>query len=184
MAAAIDTLSNKVIANIPIGQTTQALVYVPDAVPHTSVGAMAGREVGAESSAANNLTPLGEAGNTARLRLQAAGTALPTAQASVAVNSVGLLDLVQIAAEGLTPKSKYQVYLADSDHAPFGRLEPLAVLKTNPDGAGIVQAIGPLKTLASSAKTNAGTPSRRFLIITELKDPSQVVLRQSASSGQ
>src|SRR6201987_3002875 len=30
---AIDTLTNKVIANIPIGQTTQALVYVPNAVP-------------------------------------------------------------------------------------------------------------------------------------------------------
>ena len=29
---AIDTVTNKVIANIPIGQTTQALVYVPNAV--------------------------------------------------------------------------------------------------------------------------------------------------------
>lgn len=33
----------------------------------------------------------------------------------------------------------------DFAHAPFGKLAPLAVLKTNPDGAGIVQAIGPLK---------------------------------------
>src|ERR1700747_258204 len=32
MAAAIDTVSNRVIANIPIGQRTQALVYVPHAV--------------------------------------------------------------------------------------------------------------------------------------------------------
>src|SRR5450432_3701572 len=32
-AAAIDTLTNKVIADIPVGQTTQALVYVPNAVP-------------------------------------------------------------------------------------------------------------------------------------------------------
>ena len=31
---AIDTVTNKVIANIPIGQTTQALVYVPNAVPN------------------------------------------------------------------------------------------------------------------------------------------------------
>ena len=35
MATAIDTVSNKAIANIPIGQTTQALVYVPNAVPAT-----------------------------------------------------------------------------------------------------------------------------------------------------
>ncbi len=160
MMAAIDTL----------GQTTQALVYVPNAVP-TGPGT-------------DNLAPLGEAANTARLHLQAAGTGLPDAEASVAVNSLGLLDLVQIAAKGLTPKSQYQVYLAESDHAPFGKLEPLAVLKTNPDGAGIVQAIGPLKTLAGSGAAGTTPPSRRFLIVTELKDPSQVVLRQSgASSG-
>jgi len=114
--------------------------------------------------------------------LQAAGTALPHAQASVAVNSLGLLDLVQIAAEGLAPTSQYQVYLAESDQAPFGKLEPLAVLKTNPDGAGIVQAIGPLKTLAGGGAA-AGVPAHRFLIVSEVKDPSQVVLRQAGVSG-
>ncbi len=102
------------------------------------------------------------------------------------MNSLGLLDLVQIAAEGLTPKSQYQVYLAESGHAPFGKLEPLAVLKTNPDGAGIVQTIGPLKTLAGRPAPGAaaGVSSRRFLIVSDMKDPSRVVLRQaSASSG-
>ena len=168
---AIDTLTNNVIANVPIGQTTQALVYVPNAVPN--------------GAGTDNLTPLGEAGNTARLHLEAGGTALPHAQASVAVNSLGLLDLVQIAAAGLAPKSQYQVYLAESDQAPFGKLEPLAVLKTNPDGAGIIQAIGPLKTLAGGGGGTAGMPSRRFLIVSALTDSSQVVLRQaSASSGR
>lgn len=87
---AIDTVTNKVIASIPIGQTTQALVYVPNAVP--------------SGSGTENLRPLGAAANTARLHLEAGGTALPEAQASVAVNSLGLLDLVQIAAKGLAPK--------------------------------------------------------------------------------
>jgi YVTN family beta-propeller protein len=32
-AAVIDTLTNRVIANVPIGQTSQALVYMPNAVP-------------------------------------------------------------------------------------------------------------------------------------------------------
>ncbi len=106
---------------------------------------------------------------------------MPNAQASVAVNSLGLLDLVQIAAEGLTPKSQYQVYLAESNHSPFGKLEPLAVLKTNPDGAGIVQAIGPLKKLAHA---DPAASSNRFLIVTGITDPSNIVLRQaSASSG-
>ena len=159
---AIDTLTNKVIASIPIGQTTQALVYVPNAVP--------------SGSGTENLIPLGAAGNTARLHLEAGGTSLPDAQASVAVNSLGLLDLVQIAAKGLAPKASYQVFLADSNESPFGKLEPLAVLKTNPDGAGIVQAIGPLKALTTNDPSS--TP-QRFVIITEIKDSSQVVLRQT-----
>ena len=167
MAIAIDTLSNQMIAKIPIGQTTQALVYVPSAVPN--------------GTGADNLAPLGEAGNTARLHLQAGGTAFPNAQASVAVNSLGLLDLVQIAAEGLAPKAQYQVYLAESNQAPFGKLEPLAVLRTNPDGAGIVQAIGPLKALAAGAE--AGVSSQRFIIVTALNDPSQAVLRQAGASN-
>ncbi len=105
---------------------------------------------------------------------------LPNAQASVAVNSLGLLDLIQIAARGLTPKSQYQVYLAESEHAPFGKLEPLAILKTNPDGAGIVQAVGPLKSLAGGLGIAAKPVSQRFIIITELKDASRVVLRQAS----
>ena len=162
MAAAIDTLSNKVIANIPIGQTTQALVYVPNAVP--------------EGAGTDNLTPLGQAGNTARLHLAATGSAWPNAQASVAVNSLGLLDLVQIAGSGLSPKTQYQAYLAESSKAPFGKLEPLAILKTNPDGAGTVQAIGPLKSLSVSDSTKI---SQRYLIVTDIQDSSAVVLRQA-----
>ena len=170
MAVAIDTVSNKVIANIPIGQTSQALVYVPDAVP--------------DGNGTDNLTPLGEAGNTVRLHLEAGGATLPNAEASVAVNSLGLLDLVQIAAEGLAPKSQYQVYLAESSHAPFGRLEPLAVLRTNPDGAGAVQAIGPLKILVPGESAASAASSRRFLIVTDPKDASQLVLRQASGPNQ
>ncbi len=168
MAVAIDTLTNKVIASIPIGQTTQALVYVPNAVP--------------DGPGTENLTAMGESGDTGRLHLEAAGVALPNAQASVAVNSLGLLDLVQVAAAGLAPKTQYQVYLAESNRAPFGRLVPLAIMKTNPDGAGIAQAIGPLKTLAAG---DLPTPAaaRRFLIVTDLKDPSQVVLRQAGAAS-
>ena len=164
---AVDTITNRIIATIPIGQTTQALVYVPHAVP--------------SGAGTDNLLPLGIAANTARLHLEPTGTALPEAYASVAVNSLGLLDLVQIAAKGLAPKASYQVYLADSNRSPFGKLEPLAVLKTNPDGAGIVQAIGPLKMLAGN-DPNPFTP-QRFIVVTDIKDSSQVVLRQSDVSG-
>jgi hypothetical protein len=157
-----------VIADIPIGQTTQALVYVPNAVP--------------DGAGTGDLVPLGEAANTARLRLRAGGTALPNAQATVAVNSLGLLDLVQITAAGLLPKSQYQVYLAESDRSPFGKLQPLAVLKTNPDGAGTVQAIGPLKVLVVGADSTA--PAQRFLLLTEMSDPNNVVLIQARGSAE
>jgi YVTN family beta-propeller protein len=168
-AAAIDTLTNKVIAKIPIGQTTQALVYIPNAVP--------------DGPGTQNLTPLGEAANSARLHLEAAGTAFPKAQASVSVNSLGLLDLVEIAAAGLAPKAQYEVFLADSNHAPFGKRQPLAVLKTNPDGAGIVQAIGPLKVLAATGAAGSAATSQRFLIVVDGNDANQVVLRQSEPSS-
>jgi YVTN family beta-propeller protein len=169
-AVAIDTLTNKVIANIPVGQTTQALVYVPGAVP--------------SGAGTDNLIPLGEASNTGHIRLEAAGTALPAAQASAAVNSLGLLDLVEIAATGLASGEQYRVYLAQNNQPPYGKLEPLAILKANPDGAGIVQALGSLKALVRSETSTDGTLPQRFLIITDLNDPSRVVLRQTGPSSQ
>ncbi|HUM06588.1 MAG TPA: YncE family protein [Terriglobales bacterium] len=165
MVAAIDTLANKVIANIPIGQTTQALVYVPNAV--------------SDGAGTSNLAPMGEAGTAAHLHLEAATDALPNAHASVAVNSLGLLDLIEVAAAGLAPRSQYRLYLAESVQQPLGKVEPLAILKTNPDGAGIAQAVGPLKVLAHEASN--GAASRRFLIVTTLDDSSKVVLRQSVT---
>lgn len=164
-AVAIDTLTNKVIADIPIGQTTQALVYVPGAVP--------------SGAGTDNLVPLGEAANTSHLRLEAAETALPEASASATVNSLGLLDLVQIAASGLASSAQYRVYLAASGRSPYGDLEPLAILKTNPDGAGIVQTVGPLKDL-TRIDASESSP-RRFLIVSEFDNASRVVLRQAVS---
>ncbi|HVO58123.1 MAG TPA: YncE family protein [Dongiaceae bacterium] len=166
-AIAIDTVTNKVIGEVPIGQTTQALVYVPDAVR--------------SGTGTENLTPLGDAGNTVHVTLEAAAKELPKAMASAAVNSLGLLDLVQIAATGLAPGAQYRVYLAQSSQYPFGNLESLAIFKANPDGAGIVQAIGPLKVVAGSSAASAGSPTQRFLIVTNVDDPSRVVLRQTSS---
>ena len=167
--AVIDTLTNRVMANVPIGQTTQALVYVPNAIT-TGTGA-------------ENLVPLGEAGNSASLNLEGVGFTSQRAQGSAAVNSLGLLDLVQIAVEGLTPRTQYRVFLSDTNEAPFKNLQPVAVLKTNPDGAGIVQAIGPLKTLATPDGAAADV-RRRFLVVSELDDASRVVLRQASNSGK
>jgi YVTN family beta-propeller protein len=81
--AAIDTLTNTVLATIPVGQQPQALVYIPGAVP-TGDGTA-------------NLMPLGEAGQAAHLTLTAPEGSGSAAQATVSVNALGLVDLLQIA---------------------------------------------------------------------------------------
>jgi YVTN family beta-propeller protein len=59
--AAIDTLTNSVIATIPIGQAPQALAYVSNAVP--------------DGDGMPNLQSLGIAGEAAHLSLGPAGGA-------------------------------------------------------------------------------------------------------------
>ena len=66
---------------------------------------------------------------------------------------------------------------------PSEKFEPLAVLKTNADGAGIVQTIGPLKMLACENTATPVASLQRYLIVTDLDDLSYIVLRQSRSSS-
>ena len=108
---------------------------------------------------------------------------MPAAQASAAVNSLGLLDLVEIAARGLASGAQYRVYLAQNNHPPYGDLEPLGIFKANPDGAGIVQTVGPLKSLVHPGAATEASPPQRYLIITDLNDPSRIVLLQAGSSN-
>ena len=62
-----------------------------------------------------------------------------------------------------------------------GNGEALAIFRANPDGAGIVQTVGPLKVLARPSEAAVGLPAQRFLIVTDLNDSSRVVLRQTSS---
>jgi YVTN family beta-propeller protein len=140
---AIDTLTNTVIATSPIGQGPQALLYVPDASP---------------SGDAPNLQPLGLAGEAAHLRLAPPGPAPEKAPTSVALFDQGLAQVLEASVTGLSPKSPYVLALsARADGA--GPLTPLATFTTNPAGAAIVNAVGPIRALAQ------GGGERRFLVI-------------------
>ena len=165
-AVAIDTLSNKIIANIPIGQTTQALVYVPGAVPNGDGTA--------------NLTPLGVAGQALHIEmLPPAGTNL-NGRATVAVNSLGVIDLLEIAVAGLQPGQEYQLSLADSLTKPDANRIALTKFTANPSGAAIAQAIGPLRTVVDGAGGAAGKQSgQRYLVVTAIGS-EQPVLQQQA----
>ncbi len=145
--AAIDTATNTVIANIPIGQAPQAIAYVPDAAPNPDDR--------------QNLQALGVAGQAAHLALASKSGAkdgkLPT---SISLFDQGLIQVVQASVTGLEPKQKYVLALAE--HADgSGAVEPLAAFMTNPAGSAIVNATGPIRQLVQSE----GEAERRYLVI-------------------
>ena len=133
--AVINTLSNKVIATVPIGQAAQAIAYVSNAVPQGE-----GRQ---------RLQPLGVAGEAARLSLVPSAGRKPAGGAeppptSVSLFDQGLVQVLQAAATGLQPKHPYVLALSNRPNGK-GELEPLAAFTTNPAGAAIVIAVGPIR---------------------------------------
>jgi YVTN family beta-propeller protein len=147
--AAIDTLTNKVVSTIHTGQSPQGMVYVPDAVP-TGPGTA-------------NLSPIGTTGDAVHVTLVSAGTKNP--ETTVAVNNQGLIDLLEAAVTGLQPQSPYLLALAGNADGS-GRLEPVVSFTTNPVGAAIVVAVGPLRRVVETAD---GSP-RRYLVIAPVRD--------------
>jgi YVTN family beta-propeller protein len=147
--AVIDTASNSVVGNVPIGQAPQAIVYVPNAVP--------------EGGGLQGLQKLGLAGEAAQLSLRSVApgkndAAIPPT--SVTLFDQGLTQVIQAAATGLVPKQPYVLGLAEAADGS-GTLQPLAVFTTNPAGAAIVSAIGPIRTIVQGG----GPENRRYLVI-------------------
>jgi YVTN family beta-propeller protein len=140
---AIDTATNKVIGNIPIGQAPQAIAYVPNAVP--------------EGDGLQNLQPLGVAGHSVRLALAPAGK---KAETSITLFDQGLIQVVQAAVTGLEPKKPYVLALSRRSDG-HGVLEPLAAFMTNPAGSAIVNAAGPIRQIVQ----NETKSERRYLVI-------------------
>jgi YVTN family beta-propeller protein len=164
-AVAIDTLSNKVIANIPIGQTTQALVYVPGAVP--------------KGDGTANLMPLGVSGEALHIEMLPPSGAGSAGRATVAVNSLGVIDLLQIAAVGLQPGQEYQLFLVDSLTKPDAIRVGLTKFTANPSGAAVAQAIGPLRTVVAATSGAGGQqPERRYLVLTAAGGDQPVLSQQ------
>src|SRR6201988_4512141 len=89
----IDTLSNKVIATLPGGQSAQALVYVPTAVP--------------AGNGLSNLVSLGSSRESVHLFMGPPGTAASAAPTTVTLNNQGPIDLLEAAVTGLQPDTSY-----------------------------------------------------------------------------
>jgi YVTN family beta-propeller protein len=150
---AIDTLSNKVIATVPIGQAPQAVTYVPNAVP--------------QGDGKANTQPLGLAGQTTQLALVPVGSSKPVdpanAPTTVALFDQGLLQVLQAAVTGLQPKQPYVLGLADNPDGS-GNVEALANFMTNSAGSAIVNALGQIRQLVTPGMSTAGD-KHRYLVI-------------------
>ncbi|KXU82973.1 hypothetical protein CI15_28025 [Paraburkholderia monticola] len=150
---AIDTLTNKVIATIPIGQAPQAVTYVPNAVP--------------EGDGSQNLQPLGLAGQSAHIALVPVGSSKPAdvaiAPTTVALFDQGLVQVLQAAVTGLQPKQPYVLGLADNSDGT-GNVQVLANFMTNPAGSAIVNALGQIRQLVTPGMSVSGD-RRRYLVI-------------------
>lgn len=148
--AAIDALSNRVIATIPVGQAAQALAYAPNAVP--------------QGNGTLGLQPLGLAGESAHRTLvspadaKVAGKKRPT---SVSLFDQGLLQVLQASVTGLQPKQSYVLALSSRPDGN-GAIEPLATFTTNPAGPAVVNAIGPIRQVVRGE----ADVQRRYLVIT------------------
>ena len=175
---AIDILTNKVIATSPIGQTPQAVVYVPGAVPADNVArtgnsAMSVMEHSTlqsfgpgnpPSSDTGGLLPLGLAGQTVQLWLVPAGQGGSTGEekppTSLTLFDQGLVQVLEAAVTGLEPGKPYLLALA-TDPSGGGALEPLQSFMTNPAGAAIVNTLGPIRQVVQGADQIP----RRYLVI-------------------
>ncbi|HEX4410269.1 MAG TPA: YncE family protein [Xanthobacteraceae bacterium] len=144
--AAIDTLTNKVIATTPAGQAAQAVVYVPNAVP--------------DGPGTDGLTPLGLAGQSAQLVLKSSSQKGGPAPTTISLSDQGLVQVLEAAVTGLEPGKPYVLALA-KESTGTGVLEPLQAFMTNPAGAAIVNAIGPIRQIVRGEDN----VERRYLVI-------------------
>ena len=198
---AIDTMTNRVIASIAIGQAAQAVNYVPNAVPEgdglqglqplgvagqsaqvllvaagsavANAAAIAAPSAGPSGAAAPNAVPGAAANAAANAVPRAAATAAASGSAanasdassthaptSVALFDQGLLQVLQASVTGLQPKQPYLLAFA-SNKDGSGELQPLASFMTNPAGAAIVNAIGPIRQVVRGEQS----APRRYLVI-------------------
>ncbi len=161
--AAIDTVTNKVIATSPIGQAAQAVVYVPDAIPMLSDNAnsaMTAMPIVPEQAGTENLRPLGVAGQSTQLWLAPPGRKSEKAPTNISLSDQGLVQVLEASVTGLEPGKPYVLALS-SEASGAGVLEPLQGFMTNPAGSAIVNAIGPIRQVVRGE----GKIQRRYLVI-------------------
>ncbi|KQR75885.1 YncE family protein [Rhizobium sp. Leaf341] len=151
-ADVIDTAEQKVVAEIPIGQAPQALVFVPGAVP--------------EGAGTENLMPLKAGPENLTLSLKAPEGA--DGSGMVVSRNLGLVDAIDVSVAKLKPMTEYGMFFEGED-------EPVVVLKTNDKGAGMASSIGPVRTIGAPREPTAGKEPR-LVVVEGLKGKATPVL--------
>jgi YVTN family beta-propeller protein len=151
--AVIDTRTNRKTAEIPIGQSPQALVYVVNAVP--------------AGSGTDNLAPL--AAGVAPRNVELSPTAGGTARGTVTIRSLGPVDGVDLSVNGLAPTTEYTLFLSAS-----GAMWPLATARTDSAGKANVEAVAP--TTIPRGTAAPGDVMRRLVLVAGAAAGDAVVL--------
>jgi hypothetical protein len=113
-----------------------------------------------EQAARENLQPLALSGQSTQLWLAAAGDNEQKKLTSVSLSDQGLVQVLEAAVTGLEPGKPYVVALAREANGD-GQLQPLQGFMTNPAGAAVVNAVGPVRQLVRGEDASV----RRYLVI-------------------
>ena len=157
---AIDTLTNRVVATSPIGQAPQAVVYVPNATPFLPASDNRAMTTMSQVAGTENLQPLGVGGLSTQLWLAPLGQKRDKMPTSVSLSDQGLVQVLEASVTGLEPGKPYMLALS-IDASGGGPLQPLQGFMTNPVGAAVVTAIGPIRQVV---RGESAAP-RRYLVI-------------------
>jgi YVTN family beta-propeller protein len=149
----IDTRAKRVVATVPIGQSPQAVVYVPGAVP--------------SGIPDEGLKPLQAASPALVVRLASPGASASTAKGTVVVRTIGLIDQLQLSCTGLEPDRAYDLVLADDPMPPYGSFQALASFRSEADGRASGQALGPVRKAVIGKPDVVGDDAgrRRVLLV-------------------
>jgi hypothetical protein len=117
--------------------------------------------VAPEGLGTSNLQPLGVSGQSAQLWLAPPGARTEEkAPTSVSLSDQGLVQILEAAVTGLEPGKPYLLAIA-TERSGAGALEPLQGFMTNPAGAAVVNATGPIRQVV---RGEYQIP-RRYLVI-------------------
>jgi hypothetical protein len=151
------------VAQSPVGQAPQALVYVPNAIPAESAGgnaAMTTMPAVPNQAGREKLQPLALAGQSTQLWLTASDQNEQKKLTSVSLSDQGLVQVLEAAVTGLEPGKPYVLALSN-EASGAGVLQPLQGFITNPAGSAIVNAIGPIRQIVRGEDEI----QRRYLVI-------------------